>query len=155
MNSIFNNDQLEPPSPQPSRPSSRASSFIEDVVQFLNPLSRKSSRNSMYQDYNAAPELKRKTSHNSLLDAINICKPKHQQHNSYEKRVIQDENSWMQEDEEVMGVHTNGEGGYFQENYTPVDHIVPLRRKQIKQIESRQDRMDIYSKSFCYSYVSK
>ncbi|KAF1802001.1 hypothetical protein FB192DRAFT_1280870, partial [Mucor lusitanicus] len=133
MNDAYTSSSLAP-SPTPSRPSSRASSFIEDVKQFLAPLSRKSSRNSMFQDYQQGDHAShkgpsRKTSHNSLLDAINICKPKQrQQHTSpsYERRIM-DENNWTQEDNE---------------------HI-PIRRKQIKQIESRQDRIDIYSKSVC------
>jgi hypothetical protein len=147
MNSIFNNELMPPVSPVPSRPSSRASSFIEDVKQFLNPLSRKSSRNSMHSDYLVQPEIKRKSSHQSLLDVINICKPKLKQSPSYEKRVIQDE-SWTQEDQEVMGVHQ--QEGYFNQDHhqEQQDIHVPLRRKQIKSIESRQDRIDIYSKSF-------
>lgn len=161
MNSVFQQQneqqQLQPPltsSPQPSRPSSRASSFIDDIKQFLAPLSRKSSRSSMYQEYNQQPEMKRKTSHNSLLDAISLCKPsstKPQRQNPYERRIIQqDDNSWTQEDAEVMGFHHQN-SGYFQQQHEEQQQYprhIPLRRKQIKQIESRQDRMNIYSKFY-------
>lgn len=163
MNSVFSqHDQaLAPPSPVPSRPSSRASSFIEDVKQFLAPLSRKSSRNSMHSEYLQSPLVspqpegpKRKSSHQSLLDVINICKPsKPKQTSSYERRVIQqqEENShcWTQEDEEVMGIHQQSNSYFTQEHENNIDNSpvhIPLRRKQIKNIESRQDRIDIYSK---------
>lgn len=164
MNSVFDHEQaLSPPSPVPSRPSSRASSFIEDVKQFLAPLSRKSSRNSMHQEYQrslspAPPEgPKRKSSHSSLLDVINICMPsKPKQTPSYERRLINqpDEsnisssNVWTQEDEEVMGIQQQNGFLYQQQNgdtgFESNVHI-PLRRKQMKTIESRQDRIDIYS----------
>ncbi|KAI9251305.1 hypothetical protein EDC94DRAFT_622033 [Helicostylum pulchrum] len=141
MNSLFDQSNLGPPSPVPSRPSSRASSFIEDVKQFLAPLSRKNSRNSMHQDYQSMspPTLEKKSSHQSLFDAINICKPsKPKQSPSYERRVIQvDEdaaNHWVQ-DEFEFGAQAESS-------------ILPLRRKQIKQIESRQDRIDIYNNAY-------
>lgn len=157
MDSLFD-QQLERPSPVPSRPSSRASSFIEDVKQFLAPLSRKSSRNSMYQDYQQSsdPVLQKKSSHHSLLDAINICKPaKVKQAPSYERRIIQNEDvvNWSREDEEVMGVHQNNS---WQDSYlgpSMENTIVPLRRKQIKKIESRQERTDIYSKILYNMYI--
>lgn len=152
MNSLFDQQQsLQPPSPMPSRPSSRASSFIEDVKQFLAPLSRKSSRNSIYQDFQQSePQLEKKSSHHSLLDAINICKPtKPKQTPSYERRIIHNEDlaNWSQEDEEVMDIHQNS--SWQQDSYLGTameNNIVPLRRKQIKKIESRQERIDIYSK---------
>lgn len=147
MNSLFDQSNLGPPSPVPSRPSSRASSFIEDVKQFLAPLSRKNSRNSMHQDYQSVspPTLEKKSSHQSLFDAINMCKPsKPKQSPSYERRVIQvDENAanhWVQ-DEFEFGAQAESS-------------ILPLRRKQIKQIESRQDRIDIYSKVYLLSYYT-
>lgn len=154
MNDAYSSSSLAP-SPTPSRPSSRASSFIEDVKQFLAPLSRKSSRNSMFQDYQQSDHAphqgpSRKTSHNSLLDAINICKPKQRNHASpsYERRII-DESNWAQEDSEVMNIFQQ------QQQHSPSQHTedldvaqhIPIPRKQIKQIESRQDRIDIYSKS--------
>ncbi|KAG2232269.1 hypothetical protein INT48_001554, partial [Thamnidium elegans] len=139
MNSLFDQSNLGPPSPVPSRPSSRASSFIEDVKQFLAPLSRKNSRNSIHQDYQVmSPTLEKKSSHQSLFDAINICKPsKPKQSPSYERRVIQleeDDNHWAQ-DEFEFGAQAESS-------------ILPLRRKQIKQIESRQDRIDIYNNAY-------
>ncbi|KAI8642737.1 hypothetical protein BD408DRAFT_443277 [Parasitella parasitica] len=135
------------PSPTPSRPSSRASSFIEDVKQFLSPLSRKSSRNSMYQEYqqndNASQQgPSRKTSHNSLFDAMNICKPKQQKSPSYERRLI--DNSWAQDDNEVMNIYQQQQHA---EALDAARHI-PIRRKQIKKIESRQDRVDIYNNAY-------
>ncbi|EPB89388.1 hypothetical protein HMPREF1544_03757 [Mucor circinelloides 1006PhL] len=157
MNDAYTSSSLAP-SPTPSRPSSRASSFIEDVKQFLAPLSRKSSRNSMFQDYqqseNASPHHhqgpSRKTSHNSLLDAINICKPRQKSHTSpsYERRII-DENNWTQEDNEVMNIFQQQQQQGLQntEELDVVQHI-PIRRKQIKQIESRQDRIDIYNSAY-------
>ena len=160
MNDVFHHDQaLAPPSPVPSRPSSRASSFIEDVKQFLAPLSRKSSRNSMNGDYQASlsptPEgPKRKSSHSSLMDVINICKPsKPKQTPSYERRLIhqQDEyaqhNTWTQEDEEVMGIHQQQQGYDETGEVYPSNIHIPLHTKQLKGVESRQDRLNIYSKS--------
>jgi transcription elongation factor Elf1 len=152
MNAAFSSSsqQLEPPSPVPSRPSSRASSFIEDVKQFLAPLSRKSSRNSLYQEYQSSqlptPEgPKRKTSHNSLLEVMNICKPKQRLSPRH-----QEDEAWFQEDNEVNHIHQRQQQQYQDEcpleNHTSI-HI-PLRRKQIKQIESRQDRMNVYSKFY-------
>ncbi|KAG2203770.1 hypothetical protein INT47_012703 [Mucor saturninus] len=153
MDSLFDQQpqQLEPPSPVPSRPSSRASSFIEDVKQFLAPLSRKSSRNSMYQDYQQSsdPVLQKKSSHHSLLDAINICKPaKVKQAPSYERRIIQsdDTHNWSREDDEVMGIHQNN--SWIGDAHSMENTIVPLRRKQIKKIESRQERTDIYINAY-------
>ncbi|KAI7894664.1 uncharacterized protein EV154DRAFT_458892 [Mucor mucedo] len=153
MDSLFDQQpqQLEPPSPVPSRPSSRASSFIEDVKQFLAPLSRKSSRNSMYQDYQQSsdPVLQKKSSHHSLLDAINICKPaKVKQAPSYERRIIQSDDTpnWSREDDEVMGIHQNN--SWMQDAHSMENTIVPLRRKQIKKIESRQERTDIYINAY-------
>lgn len=143
MNSVFDQSNLEPPSPVPSRPPSRASSFIEDVKQFLAPLSRKSSRNSMYQDYQATtPVLEKKSSHQSLFDVINLCKPKSKQAPSYEQRVIQmeDNGSHWGQDEFEFGAQTE-------------NTIVPLRRKQIKKIESRTDRMNIYSKYIYFTNI--
>ncbi|KAL0143274.1 hypothetical protein V8B55DRAFT_1041319 [Mucor lusitanicus] len=158
MNDAYTSSSLAP-SPTPSRPSSRASSFIEDVKQFLAPLSRKSSRNSMFQDYQQGDHAShkgpsRKTSHNSLLDAINICKPKQrQQHTSpsYERRIM-DENNWTQEDNEVMNIFQQQQqqpspSHHNMEDLDVVQHI-PIRRKQIKQIESRQDRIDIYNSAY-------
>lgn len=167
MNAAFSSSphQLGPPSPTPSRPSSRASSFIEDVKQFLAPLSRKSSRNSMYQEYQQSPQLatpdgpKRKTSYNSLLEAMNICKPKQRQSprsNGGGKGMYHDDEVWTQEDNEVMHIHQRQNRKQDSTEFPSLDtevhntHI-PLRRKQIKQIESREDRMNIYSK---FSYVS-
>lgn len=166
MNATFSSSpqQLEPPSPVPSRPSSRASSFIEEVKQFLAPLSRKSSRNSMYQEYQQSSQLvtsegpKRKTSHNPLLDAMNICKPKQRQSppNNVEDEV------WTQEDDEVMHIHQRQHQLQHQDGteYPLLDveshsiHI-PLRRKQVKQIKSRQDRMNVYSKFIMIALVCK
>jgi hypothetical protein len=147
MNSVFNNNETII-SPTPSRPSSRASSFIEDVKHFLAPLSRKSSRNSLYQEYNQQEQVvKKKTSHQSLFDAINICKPKQNSTPSYERRIIHQEsnNNWAIEDEEVMGIH-HSNGYHQQDDQLALPQHIPIRRKQIKQIESRQDRIDIYSK---------
>ncbi|KAL7323612.1 hypothetical protein PS15p_210238 [Mucor circinelloides] len=157
MNDAYTSSSLAP-SPTPSRPSSRASSFIEDVKQFLAPLSRKSSRNSMFQDYQQSDNASshrhqgpsRKTSHNSLLDAINICKPRQKSHTSpsYERRII-DDNNWTQEDNEVMNIFQQQQKQGLQdtEEIDVVQHI-PIRRKQIKQIESRQDRIDIYNSAY-------
>lgn len=128
----MNNDQhLEPPS---SRPSSRASSFIEDVKQFLAPLSRKSSRTSLFQEFQREAQLERKSSHGSILDAINICKPKRNSF-SYERRVIQD-NSDNEIVNEIMTLNRQ--------------KIPSLRRKQMKQIESREERVHIYSKIYLF-----
>lgn len=118
----------------------------------------------MHQEYQRSlsptpPEgPKRKTSHSSLLDVINICKPsKPKQTPSYERRLIyqpteesniSNNNVWTQEDEEVMGIHE--QSGYLNQQqsgdtgYESNVHI-PLRRKQIKTIESRQDRINLYS----------
>ncbi|RCI05220.1 hypothetical protein CU098_010882 [Rhizopus stolonifer] len=144
MNSTFTEQSLDVPSPTPSRPSSRASSFIEDVKQFLSPLSRKS---------NQTPDgPKKKTSHSSLFDAINLCKPKQKQNTtpSYERRIIgllEDDTTWAQEDSEVFGIHQKQ---YHQQNQDPLvsNTYIPLRRKQIKQIESRQERMNVYNNAY-------
>ncbi|CAO3689800.1 unnamed protein product [Rhizopus microsporus] len=126
----MNNDQhLEPPL---SRPSSRASSFIEDVKQFLAPLSRKSSRTSLFQEFQKEAQLERKGSHSSILDAINICKPKRNSF-SYERRVIQDDNDGETMNE-IMDLNRQ--------------KIPSLRRKQMKQIESREERMHIYNAAY-------
>ncbi|KAG0747650.1 hypothetical protein G6F57_004262 [Rhizopus arrhizus] len=130
----MNEAYLEPPpltssrpSSSTSRPSSRASSFIEDVKQFLSPLSRRSSRNSLFHDFqNDGEVLQKKTSHSSLFDAINICKPKRTSF-SYEKRVIQQP---------------------YEQDELSKSHITVLRRKQIKQIESRQERMGVYENAY-------
>lgn len=106
----------------------------------------------MHQDYQqndgaSQQGPSRKTSHNSLLDAINICKPKQRNHTSpsYERRIIDD--NWAQEDNEVMNIYQQQQQQQQQhmEALDAVQHI-PIRRKQIKQIESRQDRIDMYSK---------
>ncbi|KAK4513714.1 uncharacterized protein ATC70_005719 [Mucor velutinosus] len=157
MNDAYTSSSLAP-SPTPSRPSSRASSFIEDVKQFLAPLSRKSSRNSMFRDYQQSDNAShhhqgpsRKASHNSLLDAINICKPKQRSHTSpsYERRII-DESSWTQEDNEVMNIFQQQQQHAPFQNTQDLDVVqhIPVRRKQIKQIESRQDRIDIYNSAY-------
>ncbi|KAI9470581.1 MAG: hypothetical protein EXX96DRAFT_584933 [Benjaminiella poitrasii] len=172
MNANYIPDSLEPPSPTPSRPSSRASSFFEDVKQLLSPLSRKSSRNSLYQEYQAAPidtdctlktpdGPKRKTSHSSLLEAFHICKPKRNSTSSYERRIIsdattschqEDEPIWTQEDDEVLGIHQNNQQGsnHKDDNYlsTETRGHVPLRRKQVKQITSRQERINLYNNAY-------
>ena len=49
----------------------------------------------------------------------------------------EDEVNWNQEDTEVFGVQ--------QENQLNDKHV-PIRRKQLKHIESREDRINIYSK---------
>ncbi|OBZ84602.1 hypothetical protein A0J61_07346 [Choanephora cucurbitarum] len=152
MNSVYADQTLDIPtatSPVPSRPSSRASSFLEDVKQFLSPLSRKSSRNSLFQDQAQSPVgPKRSSSHSSLLDAINFCKPKQKRSPtpSYERRIInmanmrsEDEVNWNQEDTEVFGVQ--------QENQLNDKHV-PIRRKQLKHIESREDRINIYNNAY-------
>lgn len=164
MNQIFSSQQsLEPVSPSISRPSSRASSFIEDVKQFLAPLSRKSSRNSLFQDFQRSTspvdplsipkEPKRKSSHSSLLSAINICKPKNRTSQSYESEKTnhsftpQSDDCWAQEDSEVMGINQRQQIEMSPEQLQIQNNVyIPLRRKQIKQIESREERMNIYSK---------
>ncbi|KAI8364605.1 hypothetical protein BD560DRAFT_491195 [Blakeslea trispora] len=155
MNSAYVDQSLDIPiaSPVPSRPSSRASSFLDDVKQFLAPLSRKSSRNSLLQDQvQTSVGPKRTPSHSSLLDAINFCKPKQKRSPtpSYERRVInmtsrnnEDEANWTQEDKEVLGIHQR----YLSETQLSNKHV-PIRRKQIKHIESRQDRINIYNNAY-------
>lgn len=104
----------------------------------------------MYQDYqHSEPQLEKKSSHHSLLDAINICKPsKPKQAPSYERRIIQHEEivNCSREDNEVIGEHqSNSWQQDFNLGTNMENIIVPLRRKQIKKIESRQERTDIYS----------
>ncbi|KAI8379952.1 hypothetical protein EDC96DRAFT_473326 [Choanephora cucurbitarum] len=156
MNSVYADQTLDIPtatSPVPSRPSSRASSFLEDVKQFLSPLSRKSSRNSLFQDQAQSPVgPKRSSSHSSLLDAINFCKPKQKRSPtpSYERRIInmtntrsEDEANWNQEDTEVFGVQQR-----CASESQLIDKHVPIRRKQLKHIESREDRINIYNNAY-------
>ncbi|KAI7908252.1 uncharacterized protein BX663DRAFT_25950 [Cokeromyces recurvatus] len=160
---------LEPPSPTPSRPSSRASSFFEDFKQLLSPLSRKSSRNSMYQEYQIddsdalkAPSEghKRKTSCSSLLEAFHLCKPK-QRSPSYERQIMndttkpsqqEDESSWDQDDDKFLDIHqrTHQDNHLEDDQYVPMEnHVhVPLRRKQVQQIGSRQKRIDLYNNAY-------
>ncbi|KAI8967186.1 hypothetical protein BDF20DRAFT_902261 [Mycotypha africana] len=147
-----------PPTPTPSRPSSRASSLIEDFKHLLSPLSRKSSRNSMLcDDSNShhptpldskAPS--RKPSHSSILDAFNLHKAKQKSDSpSYERRLIKPSHEEI-DSSDPLNHHwddTPGEDPYQEFHPDKCMHI-PLRRKQVKQIASRQERIDLYNNAY-------
>jgi hypothetical protein len=119
-----------------TRPSSRASSIIEDVKHFLSPiqgaLSRKSSRTSLLDD-DVVKGPQRKSSHTSLLDAFYLCKPKPKQQSAFERRGLVD---YMPE------------GGDEQDTFQLLDiePYVPLRRKQIREVDALWERVEAYSK---------
>ncbi|KAI8885069.1 hypothetical protein K501DRAFT_332226 [Backusella circina FSU 941] len=124
-----------------SRPSSRASSIIEDVKHFLSPiqgaLSRKSSRTSLLDDDRTGPQ--RKSSHTSLLDAFNLCKPKPKQQTAFERRGFTDylPEGTGEEDDDDDGFHL-----------LDIEPYVPLRRKQIREVDALWERVEIYNRAF-------
>ncbi|KAI9279999.1 hypothetical protein BY458DRAFT_501015 [Sporodiniella umbellata] len=119
-----------------SRASSRASSFIEDVKQFLAPLSRKSSRTSLFQDFQREErELQKKSSHTSLLDALNPYKTK--KSFSYERRVIYQGGDDQEEEGEIAMLNSQ--------------QIPILKTKEMKKIELREERMLIYENAYLES----